>query len=148
MARNGQAAAVRCRVICSRAPCSAWLPAAHSSQSLCVEGNESCNATCWLLPTRTMAWENQRDMPASNTTGKHILDVHHGVGVLAGVGLGSTAGAGRNGHTMLPTGHVTPHWNIQGWVGVKEPKGLQEEAHMLSRHNWPILNPRDVSHPK
>lgn len=90
----------------------------------------------------------QCDMPTSNTTAKHVLNVHHGVGVLAGVGLGSTAGAGRNGHTMLPTGHVTPHWNIQGWVGVKEPKGLQKEADMLSWHNWPILNPGDVSHPK
>lgn len=74
--------------------------------------------------------------------------MHHGVGVLAGVGFGSTAGAGCNGHTMLPTGHVTTHWDVQGWVGVKETKGLQKESHMFSWHDWPIFYPGDVSHSK
>ncbi len=41
------------------------------------------------------------------------LDVHHGVGVLAGVSLAATAGAGSNGHPMLPAGHVAPHRNVQ-----------------------------------
>jgi len=39
--------------------------------------------------------------------------VHHGVGVLAGVSLAATAGAGSNGHPMLPAGHVAPHRNVQ-----------------------------------
>ena len=80
--------------------------------------------------------------------GKHVLDVHHGVGVLAGVGLGPTAGAGCNGHAMFSAGHIAPHWDVQGRVGIKEPKRLQKEAHMLGWHNWPILDPGDVCHPK
>ena len=44
--------------------------------------------------------------------GKVILDVHHRVRVLASVCLGATAGAGRNGHTMLSAGHVTSHWDV------------------------------------
>ena len=81
-------------------------------------------------------------------TRKGLLDVHHRVGVLAGVGLGATAWAGSNGHAMLPAGHVAPHRDVQGWVGIKEPEWLQVEAHMLSRHDRPILNSRDVRHPK
>lgn len=41
------------------------------------------------------------------------LDVHHGVGVLAGMSLAATAGAGSNGHPMLPAGQVAPHRNVQ-----------------------------------
>ena len=77
-----------------------------------------------------------------------ILDVHHGVGVLASVRLGATAGACCNGHTMLSAGHVTPHWNVQGGICIKEAKWLQEEADMLSRHDRPVLNPGNVCHPK
>ena len=77
-----------------------------------------------------------------------LLDVHHGVGVLAGVGLAATARAGGDGHAMLPAGQVAPHRNIQGGVGIKEAEGLEEEAHMLSRHDGPVLNAGDVGHPK
>ena len=74
--------------------------------------------------------------------------MHHGVGVLAGVSLAATAGAGSNGHPMLPAGNVAPHRNVQRGVGIKEAEGLQEEAHMLGWHDWPVLNARDVRHPK
>ena len=77
-----------------------------------------------------------------------LLDVHHGVRVLAGVRLTATAGAGSHSHAMLSTRHVAPHRNVQGRVGIEEAKGLQEEADMLSRHDWPVLNTRDVGHPK
>ena len=76
------------------------------------------------------------------------LDVHHGVGVLAGVGLAATAGAGSNGHPMLPAGHVTPHRNVQRGVGIKEAEGLEEEADMLGWHDRPVLNTGNVRHPK
>ena len=49
---------------------------------------------------------------------------------------------------MLPAGHVAPDWDVQGRVCIEEAKGLQEEADMLSRHDRPVLNPGDVSHPK
>lgn len=77
-----------------------------------------------------------------------LLDVHHGVGVLAGVGLAATAGAGSNGHAMFPAGQVAPHWDVQGGVGIEEAEGLEEEAHMLSRHDGPVLDAGDVGHPK
>lgn len=77
-----------------------------------------------------------------------LLDVHHGVGVLAGVGLAATAGAGSNGHAMLPAGQVAPHWDVQGGVGVEEAEGLEKEAHVLSRHDGPVLDAWDVGHPK
>lgn len=76
------------------------------------------------------------------------LDVHHGVGVLAGVGFAATAGAGSNGHPVLPAGHVAAHRYVQGGVGIEEAEGLEEEAQMLSRHDWPVLNAGDVGHPK
>ena len=103
------------------------------------------------LETRTAGtvWQATVCLHANNRAGQQrVLDVHHGVRVLAGVGLGSTAGAGCNGHAMLPAGHVAPNWDIQGGVGVKEPKRLQKEAHMLSWHDGPILNPGNVCHPK
>jgi len=77
-----------------------------------------------------------------------LLDVHHGMGVLAGVSLAATAGAGSNGHTMLPAGHVAPHRNVQRGVGIKEAERLEEEADMLGWHDWPVLNAGNVCHPK
>ena len=74
--------------------------------------------------------------------------MHHGVGVLAGVGLGATAGAGCNGHSMFSAAHVAANWDVQGWVGIEEAEGLQEEAHMLCWHDWPVLHPGDVRHPE
>lgn len=76
------------------------------------------------------------------------LDVHHGVGVLASVGLRATAGAGCNGHPMLPAAHVAPDGDIQRWVSIEEAEGLEEEAHMLCWHDWPVLHPWDVRHSK
>ncbi len=76
------------------------------------------------------------------------LDVHHGVGVLASVSLAATAGTGSNGHPMLPAGHVAPHRNVQRGVGIEEAEGFEEEADMLSWHDWPVLNAGDVRHPK
>ena len=77
-----------------------------------------------------------------------LLDVHHGVGILAGMGLAATAGASSDGHPVLSDGHVAAHRDIQGGVGIKEAKRLQEETHMLGRHDGPVLNPGDVGHPK
>lgn len=106
-----------------------------------------------LLPRRGKARQGNNHcysgMQDTNIQGQqHALDVHHGVRVLAGMGLGSTAGARCNGHTMLPAGQVAPNWDVQGGVGVKEPKRLQKEAHMLSWHDWPILYPGNVGHSK
>ena len=74
--------------------------------------------------------------------------MHHGVGVLASVGLGATAGAGCNGDPMLPAAHVTPNWDVQGGVSIKKAKGLEEEAHVLCWHDWPVLHAWDMCHSK
>ena len=49
---------------------------------------------------------------------------------------------------VLTAGSISAHWDIQRGVGIKEAKRLQHEPHVLSRHDWPVLDARHMRHAK